>query len=111
MNGISTTHPSPETKWVPARMARNLYLALYDPAADLIRFAYFVDEHEGTSAPYMPGRGLTEYVLRTGRPLLASPEVFDELARAGEVAPIGVPAVDWLGAPLVAKGSTIWKMR
>jgi PAS domain S-box-containing protein len=43
---------------------------------------------------------LTEYVLRTGEPLLATPPVFDDLVRRGEVELIGAPSVDWLGVPL-----------
>jgi len=84
--------------------ARNLYFALYDARTDLITFPYFVDEFDEPPAPAHPGKGLTEYVLRTGQPLLATPEVSRELERRGEVEVIGAPSVDWLGAPLVAGG-------
>ena len=50
------------------------------------------------------GFGLTEYVLRTGEPLLATPSIFEDLVRRGEVELIGAPSVDWLGVPL--KSST-----
>ncbi len=82
---------------------KNFYIALQDPATGEIRFPYFVDEAEPPPAPQVPGRGLTEYVLRTGKALLASPEVFDELVRAGEVELIGPPSIDWLGVPLTTK--------
>ena len=39
--------------------ALNFYIALYDPAADLISFPYFVDEYDATPAPKRPGRGMT----------------------------------------------------
>ena len=52
------------------------------------------------AAPKPPGRGLTEYVLRTGQPLLATPEVFRGLVDRGEVELIASDSVDWLGAPL-----------
>ena len=87
--------------------ARNFYIALYDPAKDLISFPYFVDEADGPPAPRHPGRGLTEYILRTGRPLLATPEVFDELCREGEAEAMGAPSIDWLGVPLVVGEATI----
>jgi two-component system cell cycle sensor histidine kinase/response regulator CckA len=84
--------------------ARNFYIALYDSQSQLLSFPYFVDEEDPTPAPKPLGRGLTEYVLRTGEPLLATPPVFDDLVRRGEVELIGAPSVDWLGVPL--KSST-----
>jgi diguanylate cyclase (GGDEF)-like protein/PAS domain S-box-containing protein len=80
--------------------ARNFYIALYDRENDLLEFPYFVDEVDAAIPPDRPGRGLTEYVLRTGDPLLATPETFARLAEEGEVEALGVPGVDWLGAPL-----------
>jgi PAS domain S-box-containing protein len=87
--------------------ARNFYIALFDRARGLLSFPYFVDERDPTPAPKQLGRGLTEYVLRTGRPLLATPEVFDALTAVGEVELIASNSVDWLGAPLVAGGETM----
>jgi two-component system cell cycle sensor histidine kinase/response regulator CckA len=84
--------------------ARNLYIALYDPQSQLLSFPYFVDEADTIPAAKPLGRGLTEYVLRSGEPLLATPQVFEELVRLGEVELIGAPSVDWLGVPL--KGGT-----
>src|SRR2546426_249813 len=87
--------------------ATNFYIALYDEPADALEFPYFVDEEESAPSRQELGRGLTEYVLRTGRPLLASPEVFEGLVRDGEVVSVGPPSVDWVGAPLVSQGKTI----
>jgi PAS domain S-box-containing protein len=91
--------------------ARNFYIALHQEAENLITFPYFVDEID--SPPGRPmtweemRRGLTGYVLRTGRALLASPEVFEELVRQGEVELIGASSIDWLGAPLKTDQRTI----
>ena len=87
--------------------ARNFYIALYDPETQLLSFPYFVDEEDPTPSPKKPGRGLTEYVLRTGEPLLCTPEVFDGLVRQGEVELIGAPSVDWLGVPLKVSNQAI----
>jgi PAS domain S-box-containing protein len=87
--------------------AKNFYIALYEPQTDILSFPYFVDEYDTTPAPKKPGRGLTEYVLRTGNPVLASPEVFAELESRGEVESIGAPSIDWLGVPLKIYGQTI----
>src|SRR5208282_3431640 len=87
--------------------ARNLYIALYDPQSQLLTFPYFVDEMDPTPAPKRIGRGLTEYVMRTGQPLLATPAVFEELVRTGEVELIGAPSLDWLGVPLKSGATTL----
>ena len=87
--------------------ARNFYIALLDRPSGLLTFPYFVDEHDPTPAPKPPGRGLTEYVLRTREPLLATPPVFESLRARGEVELIASDSVDWLGAPLLARGEPI----
>ncbi len=80
--------------------ANNFYIALYNSETNMIDFPYFVDEVDSTPASKVAERGLTEYVLRNGQPLLALPEVFDSLVTAGEVELVGAPCVDWLGVPL-----------
>lgn len=82
--------------------ARNFYIALYDAASRSLTFPYYVDEYDVTSTvdKFPLGRGLTEYVLRTGQALLAPPEKFDELVAAGEAKHVGTDSVDWIGVPL-----------
>ena len=80
--------------------ARNFYVALWDAEARLLHFPYFVDEYDPAPAPKALGRGLTDYVIRTGKSLLASPEVFEALVAANEVELIGAPSLDWVGVPL-----------
>jgi two-component system, cell cycle sensor histidine kinase and response regulator CckA len=87
--------------------ARNFYIALYDQQAQLLSFPYFVDEEDPIPATKPLGRGLTEYVLRSGEPLLATPPVFEELVRHGEVELIGAPSLDWLGVPLKSGATCI----
>ncbi|MCM2250306.1 MAG: PAS domain S-box protein, partial [Geothrix sp.] len=81
--------------------ADNLYFALWDHASDTVSFPYFVDALDPAPAPRRLGRGLTEYVLRTGQPLLLDPEVLKELEASGEVEPIGADSLNWLGVPLI----------
>ncbi len=85
----------------------NFYIALYDESTNMLHFPYFVDEEEENPGPQKLEKGLTEYVLRTGRSLLASPKVFIELEKKGEVNSIGPPSIDWLGVPLKISGKTI----
>src|SRR6266566_691412 len=53
--------------------AKNFYIALYDAANDHLTFPYHVDEYDSDFPSKKPGKGLTEYVLRTGQPLLVTP--------------------------------------
>lgn len=87
--------------------ARNFYIALYDPGSQCLSFPYFADERDTTPEPRKASRGLTEYVLRSGEALLATPERFEELARRGEVDSLGAPSVDWLGVPLKVGNKTL----
>ena len=80
--------------------AANFYIALYDEAKQLLSFPYFVDESDATPEPQKQQKGCTEYVLRTGQPLLVNQQKFAELVMAGEVERVGPPSVDWLGVPL-----------
>ncbi|RPI87796.1 MAG: GAF domain-containing protein [Chloroflexi bacterium] len=80
--------------------AQNFYIALYNQNENLLSFPYFVDEYDEPPVESLPGHGLTEYVLRTGLPLLASPDIFEKLTATGEVLPIGPPSLDWMGVPL-----------
>ena len=89
--------------------ARNFYVALYDAETELLSFPYFVDQYdqEIPAQPRALRKGLTEYVLRTGEPLLATPEVHEALVVRGEAQLIGAPSLDWLGVPLRVKDRTI----
>ena len=87
--------------------AQNFYIALYDAAADVLSFSYYVDEQEEAPPPRRPGKGFTEYILRTARPLLAHPEVMQELVKAGEVEPHGTQPRDRVGVPLRLNGEPI----
>jgi len=90
--------------------ARNFYIALYDAEKQSLSFPYFADEHDPQQPPKKMGKGLMEYVLRTGKPLLASPAVFDQLVRIGQVESAGTPLIGWLGAPLKSGNSVFGAM-
>jgi PAS domain S-box-containing protein len=80
--------------------AKNCYIALYDPETEYVSFPYWVDEEDPPLPPRKGKRGLTEYVLRTGKPLLATPEMLEDLVAQGEVDRVGAPSLDWMGIPL-----------
>ena len=53
------------------------------------------------------GRGVTEYVLRHGKPLLADPHEIDRLVALDEISQFGTRSVCWLGVPLVWGGKAL----
>ncbi|MGI8561752.1 MAG: bifunctional diguanylate cyclase/phosphodiesterase [Luteimonas sp.] len=87
--------------------ARNFYIALRSEDGEEISFAYVRDELEGNWSARRGGRGLTEYVLRTGKAQVVDRQRLHELLAAGEVAidPADVEGRVWLGVPLLG-GST-----
>src|SRR5690606_6851381 len=50
--------------------ARNFYLALLSEDGSALEFPYSVDERDAVRRPRRLGKGLTEYVIRTGQALL-----------------------------------------
>ncbi len=80
--------------------AKNFYVALYDAQNDWMTFPYYVDEHDQPMPSQKLGRGLTSYVIRTGKALRTTPEIYSELVASGEVVGGGTASVDWLGVPL-----------
>lgn len=94
--------------------ARNLYVALLDDDKTGLHFPYSVDERQGVREPRQLSRGFTEYVMRTGKALLATGEAMDELVAAGEVDPYFATGKEdeakascWLGVPLLTRGEVI----
>jgi len=86
--------------------ARNFYIALFDPTTELLSFPYFVDQADAPPSPKKLGRGLTDYLIRTGEPLLATPEVLQAMEDRGEVERSGARSLDWMGVPLKVNSHT-----
>ncbi|MBI1803442.1 MAG: response regulator [Ignavibacteriae bacterium] len=91
-------------------VAENFYIALYDEKDDLLSFPYFADEFDEAGPPHKPGKGLTEYVLRSGQSLLCNSTTLQEIIRRGEAERIGAPSPIWLGVPLKIENKTIGVM-
>ena len=87
--------------------ARNFYIGLLDESGKELTFPFTFDERHVRFESRTLGHGLSEYVLRTGKPLLADRAKIEQLVLAGEAHPIGVTAEFWLGVPLVIEGKTI----
>lgn len=84
----------------------NFYIALYDAGTDIISLPYFVDEFDDDDKPYKFGKGLTERVLLSGKPLLINEAGYRKLAQQGKIEIVGPPAKIWLGVPLKSGKNT-----
>ena len=87
--------------------AGNFYIAMLSDDGETIDFPYSVDEYDPARPARKLGRGLTEYVLRTGTALLADRDTNRVLHEAGEIATQGARAAVWLGVPLVCESGTV----
>lgn len=87
--------------------ARNFYIALYDKENDLISFPYYVDEYDHPVGSIKPEKGLTDYILRTGKSLLCDLETHRRLEEKGEIELLGTPSQIWLGVPLIVDSEVI----
>jgi len=87
--------------------AENFYIALYDPKDRSIRFPYFIDQMDQEAPVKKADKGLTEYVLRTGKSILVNKEIDKILQQKGEVELVGTPSEIWLGVPLKIQDNTI----
>jgi len=86
--------------------ARNFYIALLSPDGAEVSFPYAVDACETDWSPRSSGRGMTEYVMRTGKPQVLDMARMLELVRDGEVDQryVDGTVTSWLGAPLPGAG-------
>jgi len=94
--------------------AENFYIAIYDQTLATIQFVYHVDEQdtfpvEPISVEKFKG-SMTRYVIETAKPLLATPELLDELANQNKIKHVGAKGTDWLGVPLISEGFVIGVM-
>ncbi|MBU2491180.1 MAG: PAS domain S-box protein [Bacteroidetes bacterium] len=90
--------------------AENFYIALFDEITETISFPYFVDEFDAPPAPRKLRKGLTEYVLRTGKDVLVDQKMDALLKAQGEVELIGEMQSIWLGIPLKISDKVIGVM-
>ena len=87
--------------------AENFFIALYDAAADTVRFIYFADVQdddrprpERTFPLSAFEHGLTWYVIREGHPLVGTHEEI-ALQVSGPLRVHGSASLDWLGVPIL----------
>src|ERR1035437_865685 len=87
--------------------AENFYIALFEKESNQVRFPYFIDQYDKIAPTKRFEKGLTEYVIGTGRSLLVNEDVSRDLEREGEVVLLGSPSKIWLGVPLTIQDHII----
>lgn len=92
----------------------NCYIALLSEDRTLLTFPFYRDQYSLPAFTKPLGRGLTEYVIRTGETTLIDAEKAESLSAAGEIRPSdynsllkGHQATSWLGAPLIVESEVM----
>ncbi|MCS7248884.1 MAG: diguanylate cyclase [Anaerolineales bacterium] len=88
--------------------AENFYIALWDKRTKRLCFPYWVDQHEPNPGTVPLAKGLTEYVLQSGRTLLAENELCEQMEKRGEIERIAAPSAGWLGVPLKDRSGAVF---
>lgn len=87
--------------------AENCFVALYDPKTEMLDMQFWVDKYDPAPPPFKMGRGFTAYVCRTGRAVLMTPKIIEQLFEQGEIELQGTAPVIWLGIPLKTSAGLI----
>jgi diguanylate cyclase (GGDEF)-like protein len=87
--------------------ARNFYIALLSEDGARLEFPYSIDERDPVRASRTLGKGMTEFVLGTGRPLLADRQRIAELEDQGVLRSHGALSHCWLGVPLLREDAVV----
>ena len=87
--------------------AENCFVALYNQETGLFNFPYFVDKLDPTPMPTSMSKSCSAYVLRTGKPLLLTQKLFNQLLEQNEVKLVGSNSPSWIGIPLQTPSSII----
>ena len=90
--------------------AENFFIASIEPASGEISFPYYIDQFDEPPVGMTPQQGLIGYIIRNGRPLLATREDIERFVQLGEVERLGTVSSDWMGAPLKVEGRMIGVM-
>ncbi len=90
----------------------SFYIALYNEKSQTVEFPIFIETDKRTSLPPQQfGRGLTEYIITTRKPLLIRKDVTGAKQKLGiESVVYGDPALCWLGVPMISQEKVIGVM-
>lgn len=90
--------------------ARNFFISVLSDDGTALAFPYYIDEHDRPLAYRRLTNGISEWVLRNRRPLLATETELKRLIEAGEMVIFGTLPKCWLGVPLLVEDRSIGLM-
>lgn len=80
--------------------AENFFVALFDPATEMLTMQFWVDKYDPMPGPLRVGRSLSAYVFRKGEAMLLTDADAQKIIASGEVESVGTDSPIWLGVPL-----------
>lgn len=80
----------------------NFYIAHFDKKDKMLTFPFFVDSKDTAPQPKPLGKGLTEYVLKTGKAVLLNKDQIYKYNKSGKIEIIGSVGEQWMGVPLIS---------
>lgn len=88
--------------------AENCFVALHDPGTNRLNFEFWLDKNDATPPPRPVGKkGFANYVLQSGKPLLLTKALSEEMIARGDVEQSGTSSASWLGVPLRTESRTM----
>ena len=79
---------------------KNFYIAVLDSDHNKLSFPFFQDEHDDNPGIVDFGKGMTEYVLKSKKSLLANGDDMVKMDQRGDIDLTGTPSKIWLGTPM-----------
>jgi len=80
--------------------AENFFVALYEPATEMLTMQFWADKFDPMPGPLKVGRSLSAYVFRKGEAMLLTDADAKKIIESGEVESVGTDSPIWLGVPL-----------
>jgi len=90
--------------------ARNFFVALASDDGTMLSFPYFVDEQDRPLPTRRLTNGISEWVMREQRPLLATAPDIKSMIDSGRIVMFGTTPQCWLGVPLLLNDRAVGVM-
>ena len=86
----------------------NFYIAQYDDETKMLSFPFDIDSEDEFPTTARPlGNGITEYMIKTGKPLLLNKNDIEDCKNHGKFEAVGALSEQWMGSPLKIKNKVI----
>ena len=87
--------------------AENCFVTLFDPTTSTMHIEFWADKYDPIPEPGSIANGFSNYVLRTGQPILLTEEIKNRMVERGDAEKRGTDSPSWLGVPLRTPSGTI----